>query len=80
MENNFLVQGLRETPRAGALPALLFVNKEGLRGEAVTGGCLDHSVHEEVVFQVIGVWRKKHQENFVPGYGKSRFWAAEEAS
>lgn len=51
MEDNFLVQGLREPPRTGALPALLFVNREGLRGEMVTGGCLDHSDHEVVVFQ-----------------------------
>lgn len=80
MEDNFLGQVLREAPRIGALPALLFVTREGLRGEVVTGGCLDHSDHEVVVFQIVGVWRKKHQENFVPGHGKSRFWAAEEVA
>lgn len=77
MEDNFLGQVLREAPRIGALPALLFVTREGLRGEVVPGGSLDHSDHEVVVFQIVGVWRKKHQENFVPGHGKSRFWAAE---
>lgn len=66
MEDNFLGQVLREAARIGALPPLLFVTGEGLRGEVVTGGCLDHSDHEVVVFQIVGVWRKKHQENFVP--------------
>lgn len=43
VEDNFLVQVLKEPARKGALPDLLFVNSEGLMGMVVVGGCLGHS-------------------------------------
>lgn len=60
------MQGRREPPRKGVLPALLFVNTEGLRGEVVIVGCLDHSDHQGAVFQITGVWRKKTPGKICP--------------
>ena len=58
-EYNFLAQVLREPTRKGALLDLVFVNREGLMGEVVIGGCLGHSDHEVVEFQIIGDDRRK---------------------
>ena len=50
VEDDFLMQVLRELTRKGALLDLLFVNREGLMGKVVTGGCLGHSDHKVVEF------------------------------
>jgi len=35
------------------------VNREGLRGNVVVGGCLGHSDHQVVEFKIFRVMRKK---------------------
>ena len=57
-EDHFLVQVLREMTRKGALLDLLFVNREGLMGQVVIGGCLGHSDHEVFDFQIVCDRRK----------------------
>ena len=73
IEDNFLVQVLREPTRKGSLLDLLFVNKEGLMGEVVIGGCLDHSDHEIVEFQIIGDRRKTASKTSTLDMGRADF-------
>ena len=79
VEDNFLVQVLKEPTRKGALLDLLFVKSKGLVGKVVTGGCLGHSDHKVAEFQTVSDREKNCQQNFDPGYGESRLWAAEGA-
>ena len=58
VEGNFLIQVLRELTRNGGLLVLLFVNRDGLMGDVMIGGCLGHSDHEMVEFKVFGNMRK----------------------
>jgi len=50
VEDNFLIQVLRELTRKSGLLDLPFVNREGLVGEMVIGGSLGHSRHGMVDF------------------------------
>ena len=59
VEDNFLSQVLSEPTRKGALLDLLFVNREGLMGDVMVGGCLGHSDHERIESKIFGVMRKK---------------------
>lgn len=43
VEDNFLMQKVRELAREGAPLDLLFANWEGLEGDVMAGGCLGHS-------------------------------------
>ncbi|GAB0205778.1 hypothetical protein GRJ2_003043400 [Grus japonensis] len=58
VEDNLLVQVTKEVIRKGVLLELLLMNKEELVGEVVIGGCLGHSDHEVVEFQIVGERRK----------------------
>ncbi|GAB0186493.1 hypothetical protein GRJ2_001114600 [Grus japonensis] len=58
LDDNFLVQVLKEPTRKGALLDLLLVNREGLMGEVAIGGRLGHSDHEVVEFKIFGDRRK----------------------
>ncbi|GAB0205816.1 hypothetical protein GRJ2_003047200 [Grus japonensis] len=58
LDDNFLVQLLKEPTRKGALLDLLLVNREGLMGEVAIGGRLGHSDHEVVEFKIFGDRRK----------------------
>lgn len=62
VEDNFLIQVLREMTRKGALLDLLVVNRYGLTGEVMIGGCLGHSGHEMVEFKFFGDRRKLSAE------------------
>ena len=73
VEDNFLVQVLREPTRKGALLDLLFVNREGLMGKVVIGGCLGHSDHEVVEFQIIGDRRKNASKTSALDKGRADF-------
>ena len=54
MEDNFLMQLVRE-PTGGAAPLdLLFTNREGLVGDVEVGGCLGQSDHDMVEFSILG--------------------------
>ena len=57
--NNSLSQVRREPTRKDALLDLLFVNREGLVGNVMVGGCLGHSDHEITEFKIASVMRKK---------------------
>ena len=57
--NNSLSQVRREPTRKDALLDLLFVNREGLVGNVMVGGCLGHSDHEIIEFKIVSVMRKK---------------------
>ena len=48
------MQVLKEPTRKGAILGLLFVNSEGLVVKVVIGGCLGHSDHKVVEFQIVG--------------------------
>ena len=58
-EDNFSSQVLSEPTMKDALLHLLFVNRGGLVGGVMIGGCLGHSDHEMVEFKIFGVMRKK---------------------
>jgi len=45
VEDNFLTQMVKELTRKGTLLDLFFVNREGLLGDVMVGGCLGHSDH-----------------------------------
>jgi len=57
--DNFLSQVLSEPTRKDVPIGLLFVNREGLVGDAMVGGCLGHSDHEMVEFKSFNVTKKK---------------------
>ncbi|KAK4827172.1 hypothetical protein QYF61_015134 [Mycteria americana] len=57
--DDFLSQVLSEPTRKDALLDLLFVNREGLVGDVMVGGCLGHSDYEMVEFKIFSVMRKK---------------------
>lgn len=46
--DNFVSQVLIESTKEDALLDLLFMKREGLMGDVLVGGCLDHSDHEMV--------------------------------
>ena len=69
---NFLSQVLSEPTRKDALLDLLFVNREGLVGDVMVGGCLGHSDHEMVEFKIFSVMRKKGQHSCHPGHQESK--------
>ncbi|PKU48935.1 adaptin ear-binding coat-associated protein 1 [Limosa lapponica baueri] len=53
VRDNFLTQLVREPTREGALLDLLFVNREGLVGDVMVGGCLGYSDHEMIEFLIL---------------------------
>ena len=67
------MQVLREPTRKGALLDLLFVNREGLVGEVVIGGCLGHSNHAVAEFQIIGNRRKTASKTSTLDMGRADF-------
>ena len=52
MEDNFLMQLVREPTRGSAPLDLLFTNREGLEGDVEVGGCLGQSDHNMVEFSI----------------------------
>jgi len=58
MEDNFLMQLVREHTRGGASLDLLFTNREGLVGDTKVGSCLGQSDHEMVEFLSLGEDRR----------------------
>jgi len=66
--DNFLSQVLSEPARKDALLDLLFVNREGLVGDVMVGGCLGHSDRE-----IVECNEKKAQQSCYPGLPESEF-------
>ena len=58
MEDNFLMQMIREPARAAALLDLLFTNREGLVGDVEVGGCLGQCDHDVVEFLILAGVRR----------------------
>ena len=58
VEENFLTQLVREPTTEGAPLDLLFVNREGLVGDVMVGGCLGHSNHKMIEFWIQGEVRR----------------------
>jgi len=50
MEDNFLMQLVRESTRGSVPLDLLFTNREGLVGDVEVGGCLGQSDHDMIEF------------------------------
>lgn len=70
---NFLVQVLRKPTRKGALLDLLLVNREGLVGKMVIGGCLGHNDQEVVEFKIFGDRRKTTTKTSTLESGRADF-------
>ncbi|GAB0206625.1 mitochondrial enolase superfamily member 1 [Grus japonensis] len=73
LNDNFLVQVLKEPMRKGALLDLLLVNREGLVGEVAIGGRLGHSDHEVVEFKIFGDRRKTATKTSTLDMGRADF-------
>lgn len=63
---------LKDLIRKGALLDL-FVNREGLMGKVMIGGCLGHSDQEVVEFQIVGKRRKPTSKSLTLDNGKAVF-------
>ena len=66
-------QVLGEPTRKDALLDLLFVNREGLVGDVVVGGCLGHSDHKMVEFKLVSVMREKDSRVATLGFRRANF-------
>ena len=73
LDDNFLVQVLREPTRKGALLDLLLENREGLVGAVAIGSRLSHSDHEVVEFRTYGDRRKSATKTSALDTGKADF-------
>ena len=62
MEDNFLMQMIREPMRGAAPLDLLFTNREGLVGDIKVGGCLKQSDHNMVEFSIFGRVRRRSRK------------------
>ena len=71
LDDNFLVQVLREPTRKGALLDLLLENREGLVEDVAIGGCLGHSDHGAVEFKIFGDRRKTATKTSAVGMGRA---------
>ncbi|GAB0203729.1 hypothetical protein GRJ2_002838500 [Grus japonensis] len=72
VEDNFLTQLVSEPTREGAPLDLLLVNREGLVGDVMVGGCLGHSDHEMIEFSILGEGRGRDSRT-----GTLEFWRAD---
>lgn len=55
VEDDFLVEIVREPTRERAHLDLLFGNREGFMDKVVIGDCLSHNEHKVVELQIIGL-------------------------
>ena len=53
MEDNFLMQMIKEPTRGAAPLDLLFTNREGLVGDVEVGSCLGQSDHNMVEYSIL---------------------------
>lgn len=72
IDDNFLLQLLRELTRKGAHLDLLLVYKNGLLNEAVAGGCLGHRDHKVVKFKIFD-WKTATKTSILD-MGSAGFW------
>ncbi|GAB0205531.1 hypothetical protein GRJ2_003018700 [Grus japonensis] len=72
-EGYFLIQVLRDLTRKGVLLDLLFVNRDGLMGEGMIGGCLGHKDDDIVEFKIFGNMRKTVRRDATLDFGGAGF-------
>jgi len=73
MEDNFLMQLVRELTRGAALLDLLFTNREGLVGDVEFGGCLGQSDHDMVKFLILGGVKKGNSKTATLDFQRAGF-------
>ena len=66
VEDNFLVQLVREPTRGGAPLDLLFTNREGLVGDVKVRSCLGQSDHKMVEFLILDEVRRGGSRTTTP--------------
>ncbi|RMB91349.1 hypothetical protein DUI87_32140 [Hirundo rustica rustica] len=69
MEDNFLSQLVGEPSRGGTMLDLLFVNRDGLAGDVVVGGCLGQSDREIIEFSIFGEVRRSTSKTLALDFG-----------
>jgi len=65
MEDNFLMQLVRESTRGGAPLDLLFTNREGVVGDMQIRSCLGQNEHEMVDFLTFDEVRRGQQSRYL---------------
>jgi len=60
VDDNFLLQVIKEPTRRGVMLDLVLTNKEGLIGNVKLKGCLDCSDREMVEFKILRAERRVH--------------------
>ena len=73
MEDNFLMQMIREPTRGAAPLDLLFTNREGLVGDVEAGGCLWQSDHNLVEFSILGGVRRGNSKTATLDFRRADF-------
>jgi len=73
MEDNFLMQLVRELTRGAAPLDLLFTNREGLVGDVEIGGCLGQSDHDMVKFLILGGVKKGNSKTATSDFLRADF-------
>ena len=73
MEDNFLMQLVREPMRGAAPLDLLFRSREGLVGDVEVGGCLGQSDHDMVEFSILGGVRRGNSKTATLDFWRADF-------
>ncbi|RMC09666.1 hypothetical protein DUI87_13452 [Hirundo rustica rustica] len=73
MEDNFLSQMVGEPTRGETMLDLLFVNRDGLVGDVVVGGCLGQSDHEIIEFSIFGEVRRNTSKTLALDFRRADF-------
>jgi len=73
MEDNFLMQLVREPMRGAALLDLLFTNRESLVGDVEVRGCLGQSDHDMVEFSILGGVRRGNSKTATLDFWRADF-------
>ena len=73
MEDNFLMQMIREPTRGAAPLDLLFTNRESLVGDVEVGGCLGQSDYDMVEFSILGGVRRGNSKTATLDFQRADF-------
>ena len=73
MDNNFLMQMIREPMRGAAPLDILFTHREGMVGDVEVGGCLGQSDHDTVEFSVRGGVRRGNSKTATLDFQRADF-------
>ena len=73
IRDNFLSQVLSEPTRKDALLNLPLVNREGLVGDVIVGGCPGHRDQEIMEFKIFSVKKKKDSRVVTVDFRRANF-------